>query len=72
MKEIKAYVRRTMTDHVSDALARLSHLEVGGVAVVRLQEFGHADGDGTFDRTESAKVEIVVPDHVADSVVDAV
>ena len=43
MYEIKAYVRKAMTEFVIDELAKLDG--VASIAVVSLNEFGHTAGD---------------------------
>ncbi|NNC24179.1 P-II family nitrogen regulator [Salinisphaera sp. USBA-960] len=70
MQEIKAYVREHMLDHVIDALAAVP--ELPGIAVVHLREFGHATEDGRLVKIDMAKLEIDVPDSLAESVVQTI
>lgn len=70
MKEIKAYLRPHMLDAVVDALEARS--EMPGVTVVEVRGFGHVEGDGPVELTERVKLEIVVPDAMADRVVDTI
>lgn len=68
MKEIKAYIREHMLDHVIDALAAIPGMP--GIAVVHLREYGHATGDGSLVRVEMAKLEIDVDDALVTTVVE--
>ena len=67
MYEIKAYVKRANADQVVDALAQLDC--VSGIAVVPLQEYGHARGTGKLTRVEMVKLELdVSSSELADTV----
>lgn len=68
MKEIKAYIREHMLDHVVDALAAIP--DMPGIAVVHLREYGHATSDGGLVRVDMAKLEIDVDDALVTAVVD--
>lgn len=68
MKEIKAYIREHMLDHVVDALAAIP--DIPGIAVVHLREYGHATSDGGLVRVDMAKLEIDVDDALVVTVVD--
>ncbi|MBY8965003.1 P-II family nitrogen regulator [Algiphilus sp.] len=70
MKEIKAYVRENMRDAVMDALAAIPGLP--GIAVVHLREYGHAADDGGLAKAGMAKLELDVPDALAEPVVDTI
>ncbi|MDT0617452.1 P-II family nitrogen regulator [Salinisphaera sp. P385] len=70
MREIKAYVREHMLDHVIDALAAVP--ELPGIAIVQVREFGHAVQNGRLIKTEMAKLEIDVPDELVEQVVDTI
>lgn len=71
MMEIKAYIRPALLDRVIDALGELEGHH--GIAVVPVQEFGHAADNGDrLVRTEMIKLEInVEPDRV-DEMVDLI
>ncbi|MDG4868539.1 P-II family nitrogen regulator [Guyparkeria sp. 1SP6A2] len=70
MKEIKAYIRPAMTDTVVDALEAMPGIP--GVAVTPTYGFGHVVDDGQPVRVEMTRLEIEVPDAMADSVVNCV
>jgi len=70
MKEVKAYIREHMLDHVIDALAAIPDLP--GIAVAHLREYGHATEDGGLVRIEMAKLEIDVTDGMAEAVVETI
>ncbi|MDT8439984.1 MAG: hypothetical protein RQ729_13355 [Wenzhouxiangellaceae bacterium] len=44
MKEVKAYVRPELVDHVVDVLGLIPGL--GGIAVVPVNDYGHVFDDG--------------------------
>ena len=69
MKEIKAYVREVMLEQVMSALADIDGIP--GIAVVHLREYSHVQ-DGGLERVKMAKLEIDVPEALADRVVDAI
>ena len=58
MYEIKAYVKGAKADHVVDALAQLDG--VSGIAVLPLQEYGHARGTGRLSKVSMVKLELDV------------
>jgi nitrogen regulatory protein P-II 1 len=58
MYEIKAYVKQGKADDVVDALAQLEGVK--GIAVVPLQEYGHAQGSGKLTKVEMVKLELDV------------
>ncbi len=70
MKEIKAYIRPPMADTVVDALEAMPGIP--GVAVTSSYGFGHVVDDGQPARVEMTRLEIEVPDALADSVVECV
>ena len=70
MKEIKAYVRPVMIDHVVDALARIEGLS--GVAIVPTRDYVHFTGGDELERIQMMKVEVDVPDTLADTVVSTI
>lgn len=67
MKEIKAYIRESVTDAVVDALEAMPG--VPGVAVMPVSGFGHVEKDGTPARVGMTRIEVEVPDALADPVV---
>ena len=67
MKEIKAYVRPHMVDHVIDALEAAS--DRPGVTVTRVEGFGHPRQDEPAELSRRAKLEIVVPDAQVETVI---
>lgn len=70
MKAIKAYIRDNMVDRVVDALAAMP--DVPGVAVVPVSGFGHThSGDATV-RVHMTKLEIDVPDSLAEDVIQCI
>jgi len=71
MFEIKAYIRPALLDRVIDALGQVDGHH--GIAVVPVQEFGHAadDGDGLV-RTEMIKLEINAEADRVDDIVQLV
>lgn len=69
MKEIKAYVRPELVDHVVDVLGLIPGL--GGVAVVPVNDYGHVGDDG-LRRVRMIKLEVDAPDHEVDTVVRAI
>ena len=72
MYEIKAYVRKAMTEFVIDELAKLDG--VASIAVVSLNEFGHTAGDsGPMEKVDMVKLEVdVASESAADTVADAI
>ncbi len=75
MKEIKAIIQPFMLSHVIDALKQMDGLP--GVTVSEVKGFGRSravDADdkvveGEVDYSKKAKLEIVVPDHLAEEVI---
>ena len=71
MKEIKAYVRTNMVDHVIDELAKIPGLP--GIAVVELRQYGHRlNDDERLEKVAMVKLEIDVPDELSDEIVDTI
>lgn len=70
MKEVKAYIRNQMVDHVVDALKGLP--QVPGVAIVPVTGFGHARGGDGFESVEMTKLEIDVADDAVESVLECI
>ncbi|QKK03592.1 MAG: P-II family nitrogen regulator [Pseudomonadota bacterium] len=71
MLEIKAYIRPALVDHVIDALGRVGGHH--GIAVVPVQEYGHATDDGNgLVRTEMVKLEINAEADRVDDIVDRI
>lgn len=70
MKEVKAYVRPELVDHVVDVLGLIPGL--GGIAVVPVNDYGHVFGDGVLKRTRMIKLEVDAPDDEVDTVVRAI
>ncbi len=68
MKEIKAIIQPFMLDAVVDALREVDHLPA--VTVSEVQGIGVAEADAPPCRR--LKLEIVVPDHLAPLVVQAI
>ena len=67
MKEIKAYLRPHMVDHVIDALEAAPNRP--GVTVTRVEGFGHPRQDEPAELSRRAKLEIVVPDAQVETVI---
>ena len=70
MKEIKAYVRPHMADHVIDALE--AEPDRPGVTVTNVKGFGHPKQDEPAELSRRAKMEIVVPDEQVETVVELI
>jgi len=68
MKEVKAIIQPFMLDHVLDALRGIEGLPAVTVSEVN----GIGLGPGQFDRPSKTKLEIMVPDSLADRVVEAI
>lgn len=58
MYEVKACVKLAKADQVVDALAQFDG--VRGVAVVPLQEYGHAGGTGRLTKVAMVKLQLYV------------
>lgn len=70
MFEVKAYVRDALCERVVEELEAIDG--VAGVAVVKLNEFGHRK-DGVMESVERVKLEVDVADAaLADAVVDTI
>ncbi len=77
MKKVEAVVRRFKVDEVKDALTRLG---VGGMTLTEVrgigrepEHTGHSAGaDYTIDLLPKAKLEVVVADHLVESVVSII
>jgi nitrogen regulatory protein PII len=67
MKEIKAYVRKSILDVLLDALEALP--DIPGITVTTVRGFGHPESGGPARLTEKIKLELVVPDDKEDEVV---
>ncbi|WP_341581329.1 P-II family nitrogen regulator [Marinobacter metalliresistant] len=72
MYEIKAYVRKAMSELVIDEVAKLAG--VASIAVVSLSEFGHTVNDGSeMAKVEMVKLEVDVDsESAADTVADTI
>ncbi len=78
MKEIKAIIQPFMLSKVIEALKERDDLP--GVTVSEIKGFGKARAEGVNDKivedsigyVEKVKLEIVVPDKIADAVVDII
>jgi nitrogen regulatory protein P-II 1 len=73
MKEIKAIVQRFMVDKVIDGLHEVLHLP--GITLSMVHGFSRADRSAKpFDPDEAkmAKIELVVPDALAERVVETI
>ncbi len=78
MKEIKAIIQPFMLSKVINALKEREDLP--GVTVSEIKGFGKARAEGVEDKivedsigyVEKVKLEIVVPDKIADAVVDII
>ncbi|RFF29705.1 P-II family nitrogen regulator [Wenzhouxiangella sediminis] len=71
MFEIKAYIRPALLDRVIDALGQMGGHH--GIAVVPVQEYGHAadDGDGLV-RAEMIKLEVNAEADRVDAIVELI
>lgn len=70
MKEIKAYVRPHMLDHVIDALEATP--DRPGVTVTKVEGFGHPRAGEPAELARRAKLEIVVPDEQVEAVIGVI
>ena len=78
MKEIKAIIQTHRLTEVIDALQSMENLH--GVTVSEVKGFGHHRSDGPnkrgaenyIDYAKKTKLEIVVPDHLTDAVVQTI
>lgn len=80
MKEIKAIIKPDVLDKVMDELRR--HAELPGVTICEVSRFGRERASDTaaeqrvapagFGYQRMIKLEIVVPDHLAESVRDLI
>lgn len=70
MKEIKAYIRNVMVDDVLDALSNLEN--IGGIAVVPLDEYAHSREEQALERIPMTKIELDVVDNAEQPVVDCI
>lgn len=68
MKEIKAYIRRSMMDGVIDALEAIPGIP--GIAFNEVGGYGHRADNGRFQRITMMKLEIDVPDNMEETVID--
>lgn len=71
MKEIKAYVRPALADHVIDMIEDKS-TDSPGIATSEVRVFGHPEDTDPLERTHLAKLEIVVRDEEVEGVVDII
>ena len=69
MKQIKAYIRPALADHVIDMIEDHS-ADSPGTAASEVRVFGHPDDSDPLERSPLAKLEIVVRDEDAERVVD--
>ena len=70
MKEVKAYIRPELVDHVVDVLGLIPGL--GGIAVVPVNDYGHVFDDRGLKRTRMIKLEIDAPDDEVETVIRAI
>lgn len=70
MKEIKAYIRKTMVDNVRDALEKIPGIP--GVAYNEVGGFGHVSTDRHFTNIKMVKLEIDLPDDMVEMVVQCI
>lgn len=70
MKEIKAYIRPELADHVVDVLGLIPGLS--GVAVVPVNDYGHVFDNGGLKRTRMIKLEVDAADDEVETVVRAI
>ncbi len=61
MKQIKAYVRPALVDHVIDMIEDQS-ADSPGIATSEVRVYGHPEDTDPLERTHLAKLEIVVRD----------
>ncbi|MCS3937258.1 nitrogen regulatory protein P-II 1 [Salinibacter ruber] len=71
MKQIKAYIRPALVDHVIDMIEDQS-ADSPGVAASEVRVFGHPEDTDPLERTHLAKLEIVVRDEDAQGVIDII
>ena len=71
MKQIKAYVRPAVADHVIDMIEDRS-ADSPGIAASELRIYGHPDDSDPLERSHLAKLEIVVRNEDAEPVVDII
>ena len=71
MKQIKAYIRPALVDHVIDMIEDQS-ADSPGVAASEVRVFGHPEDTDPLERTHLAKLEIVVRDEDAHGVIDII
>jgi len=71
MKQIKAYVRPALADHVIDMIEHQS-ADMPGIAASEVRVFGHPEDTDPLERTHLAKLEIVVRDEDVGGVVDII
>ncbi len=68
MKEVKAIIKPFMLEAVIEALRELKGLP----AITISPAHGLSAAGGTFDQVVKTKLEIIVPDNLADSVVQTI
>ena len=68
MKEVKAIIKPIMFEAVLDALREIKGLSAVTIATAHSLSNGH----GAFDQIAKTKLEILVPDELAEPVVQAV
>lgn len=71
MKQIKAYVRPALVDHVIDMIEDHS-ADSPGIAGSEVRVYGHPADTDPLERSHLAKLEIVVRDEEVDAVVDII
>ncbi len=70
MKEIKAIIKPDLLEKVMDELRQ--HTDLPGATICEVNGFGREKGSGGFGHQRMIKLEIVVPDHLAESVRDLI
>lgn len=71
MKQIKAYVRPALADHVIDMIEDQS-TDSPGIAASEVRVYGHPEDTNPMERSHLAKLEIVVRDENVDGVIDII
>jgi nitrogen regulatory protein P-II 1 len=71
MKQIKAYVRPALVDHVIDMIEDQS-ADSPGVAASEVRVYGHPEDTNPMERSHLAKLEIVVREEEVGGVVDII
>lgn len=70
MKEIKAIIKPELLEKVMDELR--NHADLPGATICEVSGFGREKASGGFGYQRMIKLEIVVPDQIAESVRDLI